>query len=226
MYEEKTEGIVLRSQDYQERNRIVTLFTPQGMLSLVIRGISKKNSRLLSLSTPFCYGEYVYHRGSSELLSFRDGTVLDDHFDLRQSWKSLQTAGALAGAILTSQMVGKPAPALFALYKSYQDQASHFENSEVLLASFYLKLLKHEGLLSISPHCLVCKSPSPLFLHEGESLCSKHHGIQEDFSFTCAEWAMLLNLEGSLRFSSLRNLNFPLPFFQKIKTLFHASISC
>jgi DNA repair protein RecO (recombination protein O) len=224
MYEEKTEGIVLRSQDYQERNRIVTLFTPQGMLGLVVRGISRKNSRLLCLSTPFCYGEYVYHRGNSELLSFREGTVLNDYLSLRQSWKSLQTAGALASAILTSQMAGKPAPALFALYKSYQDQASHFENSEVLLASFYLKLLKHEGLLNISSHCLDCKGSFPPLLREGEGFCLKH-GVQEGFSFTGAEWEMLRNLEGSLRFSSMHSVSFSLSLFQKIKAFFYASLS-
>ena len=115
MQEEKTEGIVLRSQDYKERHRIVTLFTPQGLISLIVRNISRKNTRLLSLTTPFSHGEYLYQRGRSELLSFRDGTLLDGHLDLRHTLKALQTAGSLAHAILSSQMASKPAPALFAL---------------------------------------------------------------------------------------------------------------
>jgi DNA repair protein RecO (recombination protein O) len=224
MHEEKTEGIVLRSQDYQERHRIITLFSPEGLISLIVRNISRKNTRLLSLTTPFCHGEYLFHRGRTELLSFRDGTVLDDHLCLRQSLKSLQIAGALANAILTSQMGGKPAPALFALYKSYHNQVPHFNNPEVLLASFYLKLLKYEGLLTVLPHCSTCKSPSPLLLHDGESLCSQH-GAAGGFHFIASEWDLLLTLDSSMQFSNLRGLALPLHFSQKINALFLSRIS-
>lgn len=224
MQEEKTEGIVLRSQDYKERHRIITLYTPQGLLSLIVRGISRKNARLLSLTSPFSYGEYHYRRGNSDLLSFRDGAVLDDHLALRQNLKSLQIAGALANAILTSQMAGKPSPALFVLYKSYHKQVSHFDSPEVLLASFYLKVLKHEGLISITAHCAACESPSPLHLHEGESFCSQH-AVAKGFSFTTSEWDLLLSLDNALQFSTLRNLVLPPLLSQKINTLFHSRIS-
>jgi DNA repair protein RecO (recombination protein O) len=164
MHEEKTEGIVLRSQDFKERHRIITLFTPQGLISLIVKSISRKNTRLLSLTTPFCHGEYHYRRGHSELLRFHDGTILDDHFNLRQSLNSLQTAGALANAVLTSQMPGKPSPALFLLYKSYHKQVPVFSDGGALLSSFYLKLLKYEGLLTITPQCTACDAPARLAL--------------------------------------------------------------
>ena len=89
MHEEKTEGIVLRSQDYKERHRIITLFTPLGLISLIVKGISRKNSHLLTLTTPFSHGEYIYRQGRSDLFRFHDGAVLDDHFDLRQSLRFL-----------------------------------------------------------------------------------------------------------------------------------------
>jgi len=223
METEKIEGIVLRSQDYKESHRIITLFTPDGLISLIVRGISRKNSRLLSLTTPFCNAEYLYRKGRSELFSFRDGTVLDDHFSLRGSLKSLQLAGSLANAILTSQMTGKPAPALYVLYKAYHKQASHFTNPDVLLASFYLKLLKYEGLLTISTHCAQCESPHPLRLYEGESFCSNHN-IPTGFSFTPSEWELLLLLDNSMQFSSLHNLTIPPSLSQKISTLFTSNI--
>src|SRR5215467_7390363 len=34
MTEERIEGIVLRSQDYKESHRIITLFTPRGLIDL------------------------------------------------------------------------------------------------------------------------------------------------------------------------------------------------
>ncbi|MBS0605277.1 MAG: DNA repair protein RecO [Verrucomicrobia bacterium] len=224
MQEEKTEGIVLKAMDYKERHRIITLFTPQGLTSLIVRGISRKNTRLLSLTSPFCHGEYLYRRGRSELLGFRDGSVLDDNLALRKNLKSLQVAGALANAILTSQMPDKPAPALFVLYKSYHKQIPHFADPEVLLASFYLKLLKHEGLLTITPHCASCESPSALQIHEGESLCSRHEAAG-GFRFSPAEWDLLLLLDGAQQFSSLKEICVPSPLSHKIAALFLSRIS-
>jgi DNA repair protein RecO (recombination protein O) len=224
MHEAKTEGIVLRSQDYKERHRIITLFSPQGLISLIVRGISRKNASLLALTTPFSHGEYLYRQGRSELLQFHDGTLLDDHFILRQNLKSLQAAGALASAILTSQMTGKPAPALFLLYKSYHNQVPHFDDPTPLLASFYLKLLKYEGLLTISPHCAHCEAPSARFLYDGESLCSQHRA-QGALPFSSPEWETLLSLDTAQQFSTLRTLPLPLLLLQKIQTLFHSRIT-
>ena len=224
MHEEKTEGIVLRSKDFKERHRIITLFTPQGLISLIVKGISRKNTRLLSLTTPFCYGEYHYRRNNSELLRFYDGTILDDHFSLRQSLSALQTAGALANAILTSQMPGKPSPALFALYKSYHKQVLCFNDPTVLLSSFYLKLLKHEGLLSVSSQCMSCDEDSARLLYNGESFCTKHQ-IQDAFQFSPMEWETLLALDNAQQFSSLRSLTIPPFLSQKISNLFLSRLS-
>jgi DNA repair protein RecO (recombination protein O) len=219
MHEEKIEGIVLRSQDYKERHRIITLFSPHGLISLIVKGISRKNARLLALTTPFSHGEYVCRQGRSELWNFLDGSLLNDHLTLRQSLKSLQAAGALANAILVSQMAGKPAPALFALYKSYHRQVPQFDDPEPLLASFYLKLLKHEGLLSVSTHCASCGDNPARLLLQGESYCSTHaqaHAI----AFSSSEWEQLLLLDEAQQFSALRTATPPPSLLQKIQTLF------
>lgn len=220
MYEERTEGIILRSQDYKEHHRIITLFSPQGLISLIVKSISRKNARLLTLTTPFSHGEYIYHQGQSELFRFHDGTVLDDHLNLRQSLQFLQTAGALANAILASQMIGKPAPILYALYKSFHKQICTFDDPAPLLASFYLKLLRHEGLLSLSLYCANCGKNIAQALNNGESLCSQHAG-QEATSFSPLEWELLLSLEGAHQFSTLRSHRFPLVLLQKIQDFFN-----
>jgi DNA repair protein RecO (recombination protein O) len=224
MNEKKTEGIVLRSQEFKEHHRIITLFSPQGLISLIVKSVSRKNTRLLALTTPFSYGEFIYHQGRSELFRLHDGTVFDAHLILRQSLKSLQTAGALANAILSSQMAGKPAPALFLLYKSYHKQVPCFDDPAPLLASFYLKLLKHEGLLSISPHCTSCAGTPANLLHNGESICSQHP-IEHAMHFSSSEWETLLSLDGAQQFSALRTLSLSPFFSEKINTLFHSRLT-
>lgn len=218
MQEEKTEGIVLRSQDYKERHRIITLFSPQGLISLIVKGISQKNARLLALTTPFSYGEYIYRQGNSELFRFQDGTLLNDYFTFRQHLKFLDAAGTLANAVLSSQMAGKPAPALFALYKSYHSQVASFDDPMPLTASFFLKLLKYEGLLSISAHCSSCGAGAQC-LSNGESLCSQH-ADKDAIAFSFQEWEILLSLDSAQQFSALRSFSIPSHLPQKIQTLF------
>jgi len=218
MQTEKTEGIVLRSQDYKERDRLITLFTPEGLLSLIVKGISRKNSRLLSLTTPFCHGEYLYRVGSSELFRFQDGSILDDGLTLRSKLSHLQTAGSLAQAILSSQMPKKDSPALFALYRSYQKQIPSFSDGAPLLASFYLKLLKHEGLLHLSDCCMHCEAPAQS-LERGESVCQRHRG-EEGILFSKEEWAKLLSLQDAQQFSSLQTVDISAAFVCKVAHLF------
>ncbi len=149
----KTEGIVLHSFDFKENQKIITLFTEDaGKMSLIL---TKKNGNL-GLTTPFTKGEYIYTKGKSDLYRFHDGTVLDNHILLRNSLAHLQAAGELTNVILRSQMPTKPAPLLYALLKTYLPQISNFPDPTPLLCSFYLKLLKHEGVLNLDELPEIC----------------------------------------------------------------------
>lgn len=146
MKEEKTEGIVLRAFAYRENERILTVFTQEaGLISLIVKRLS---SSLLSLASPFCRSEFLYRKGNTDLFRFLDGTPIDYHLFLREKLSHLDSASALAQAILSSQMPHKPAPALYALLLSYLKHLPQFAQPSPLLSSFYLKTLLHEGLYS------------------------------------------------------------------------------
>lgn len=63
----KTDGIVLRSANYSETSRMLTLLTPQGILSASARGCRKLTSPLLTASELFCAGEYMLYEKSGRL---------------------------------------------------------------------------------------------------------------------------------------------------------------
>ena len=97
--EEKVEAIVLKSIPFQEKNRILTIFSKEeGLLSLIVKKISSPH--LLALTTPFCVGEFLYKKGRGDLFSFRDGTIYDSLSFLRNNFESLQAASSMARAIL------------------------------------------------------------------------------------------------------------------------------
>jgi DNA repair protein RecO (recombination protein O) len=56
----KTDAIVLKSVDYKESDKLLTLFTPsRGKVLAGIRGVRKPKSKLNFAAQPFCFAEYV-----------------------------------------------------------------------------------------------------------------------------------------------------------------------
>jgi hypothetical protein len=205
MKEEQAEGIVLKSIDYKEQERIITLFTPDsGVISLIVKSVADR--KRLALSSPFCRGEYIFTRGKSDLFRLRDGTTLNDHFDLRKEYQYIQAAGTMTSLILHSQLPGKAAPALYALFSTCLDQLPSFSYPLTLVTAFRLKLFTHEGLISWETRVL----DQALVIQN--SCCE---GPAE--SFTPIEWEAAKELATCRSFSHLRSLRLSEEFAKKVE---------
>lgn len=56
----KTEAVVLKSLDYKDNDKLLTLFSPTlGKITAGIRGVKKPKARLAFAAQPFCFAEYV-----------------------------------------------------------------------------------------------------------------------------------------------------------------------
>lgn len=221
MKHETTEGIVLRCLDYQERSRILTLFTPSGLLSVIIKAVSRKKPQTIALSSPFCCAEWHFERGRGEIVKMIDGSILKDFYALRQTYTHIRVMGGLAQAILLSQAPGKPAHLLYEQFKSYLDKVCTAHSPEVLCTSFYLKTLKYEGLLALSKHCVHCQKPNASALHQGESFCP-FSAPSSSMRFSKEEWQKLLDLTDARSFSELEQITVPSSLAETIEAYFRA----
>lgn len=139
-------AIVLRSFAFKDNQKILTLFSENsGITSMILKGLASKKSCTIAFSQPFCEAEFLFSKGSSDLLKFHEGSIIDLHLSLRTSLSFIKTASAMNNAILRSQLPGKPSPGLYALLSSFLKQVPFFSSQETVLACFYLKVLKHEG---------------------------------------------------------------------------------
>lgn len=223
--EEKIEGIVLRSSDYKDTQRLISVFSlTSGLLNLVVKRLSSRNASHLLSTSSFCKAQFVIKRGRSELISCLDVTLLDDHRELRKSYAHLCAAGDLVRAILTSQLPGKPSPDLYRLFQTYLKQIPTFEDLSSLAVSFQLKLLKHEGLLALTSTCSQCEERQASMLVKGESLCLLHEK-KESFCFSEMEWKILLALHDARRLNDLRAIKLAPLFFQKLNAYFLSRLS-
>ncbi len=207
MIEEQSEGIVLKSTDFKESSRIVTLFTKRyGIVNLIVKRISKKKPTLINLSSPLCRADYVYLKGRSTLYTFSDGTILDLHMPLRSSYKHLQVAGELLRTILTTQEGSKPTPVLYDLLCAYLKHLPSFPDPEIIGISFQLKLLRHDGILMIDKVCNHCQECTASSLYYGESLC-RSCAPNGSLHFSEEEWDLLRVLFAARNFETLKELD-------------------
>lgn len=58
--EKKTDGLVLRSNDYRENDKLLTVLTAKyGKLTVAARGVKKAGAKLRFAAQPFCFAEFV-----------------------------------------------------------------------------------------------------------------------------------------------------------------------
>lgn len=142
------EGIVLRVTPFGEKGQIASLFTRQEGKLQTITDLHSAQKRQEWL-TPLL-------RIESELFATRTGlyrthtySLLESFAPLRTEYALLQRGCLLLQAIDLSQAGQKSAPKLYELLNFYLSKLHALKDSQVGVSSFYLKLLRHEGLFTI-----------------------------------------------------------------------------
>lgn len=170
-------AIVVKAIPFKENQKIVTLFSENlGIVSMILKGISSKNSHNLPFTQSFCEADFLVSKKNSELLIFQEGAILDLHLSLRNNLSSLQTAFSLINTIFRSQIPGKSSPELYMLLSSFLKQIPLFNNHETLLGCFYLKMMKYEGVYSPQEHDL--ETNTPFFSQNEKNILSTICNIQ------------------------------------------------
>ncbi len=189
----RSTAILLKRVPYLGNASILTLFSlEEGLIS-----VFAKNKNHQRIANPFCMGEWVYRKGKKDLYFLLDVMITDPFNELKMNFDTITAAGAIAQIVLGSQFPGKTSPLLFSLLQSYLKKIGQYSNVQAFAASFYLKLMLHEGLSTLAPDCLECKKM---------------------FS-TPEEWTLIQNLGFVKQFSTLNELKVSETFFKKVERL-------
>lgn len=146
----KSDAIVLRTTPYGDYHQIATFYTQNyGLLKCAARFSRSPKNKLAPLLAPFNELEVYFLLRDRDLETIQSAQLLNPNLPLRHSLESLASASVCTEALLKTQMQGKSSPLLFSLLKKYLELIPEAKSPEALSASFILKLLKHEGLLSL-----------------------------------------------------------------------------
>lgn len=173
----KSEGIVLHIIKYGEYDQILTVFTrEEGVIKLILKGGSSRKKMSADL---LMRAEFIYLPRQNSLMTCREWALITPYLQLRKSLACLEGACALAKALLSSQCEQKPAPQLYELLICYLERLPIARQPEALVASFLLKILRHEGLFGLTPHCCVCRQDLiDHYIFKGESYCERDQPLQ------------------------------------------------
>lgn len=174
----KTEGIIIRSREYGEGNKIITLFSSEaGKITVMARGAKKPKSRLSSISELFTYGMYLFQQSTSTGMgTLSQGEIIQSFRDLRQDLS--KTAYAAYFAELVDKIVEdrERNPFLFHMLLTVYKYLDEGIDAEILARLFEIKILIVGGYRPEVNQCVSCSGIEKInsfSVKEGGFLCEQ-----------------------------------------------------
>ncbi|MFX0559148.1 DNA repair protein RecO [Tepidibacillus infernus] len=173
----RTEGIVIRTVDYGETNKIITLYTrTHGKVSLMARGAKKTKSRFSSMSQVFSYGEYIFFLGK-EMGSLNQAEHIRMFPTFHTDIEKTAYAAYLIELIDKMTESNDPNPFLFQQLLAGLELIDEGKDEEVIARIFEMKILYISGYRPHLHSCAICGSEEALSgfdIRHGGLVCSKH----------------------------------------------------
>ncbi|WP_336761936.1 DNA repair protein RecO [Paenibacillus sp. USHLN196] len=223
----RVEGIVIRSMDYGEGNKIITLCTESGgKVGVLVRGAKKPKSRHAALVQPFTYGQYVYFRNTG-LGTLNAGEIVESYHELREDLVKASYASyacELLDRVLQDEETGT---FWFKQLKACL-QALKEEKDPVVITSLYeMKILQASGYGPQFDECISCNQERPdeqLFISPrlGGALCRACKHFDPPAMSVSPKALKLLRLFAQLDLQRLGNISVSESTRDEIKKLMRA----
>lgn len=156
----KAAGLVLRSLDYGESDRIVTFFTDGfGKVKAIAKGARRSRKRFANALEHFSLGRIVFSRRGREELALLEACDAVHHFsDIRTDLERTLTASYLIELIDAFTLEGKKNEELFTLLRAFLEILDAGNSTEGMVRIFELRLLRLLGYEPVLDRCAVCRT--------------------------------------------------------------------
>jgi DNA repair protein RecO (recombination protein O) len=170
----KVEGVVIRSTDYGEGNKIINLYTRElGKIPVMVRGARKSKSRFAVSSQLFTYGEYMIF-GSGNMPSLNQVEVLNAYSAIQKDLFRMSHASYIIEMLYKLTEDRDRNPFVFELLKQTLDHLSDGKDVDIVTRIFEIKMLALAGVRPELNHCVSCQGndePYRFSVREGGLLC-------------------------------------------------------
>lgn len=198
----RSRAIILKTSDYRDADKLVTLFSEKhGKLRAIARGVKKPASSLRVCLQPFCHSQ-LFFSGGKELDLITQGRLLDFYPNIREDINLTLHVLYLMELLDKSLMDRMPQPALYTTAIEVLEHLNNHGYNPLLTRYFEANLLKHLGYQPVLDRCVVCGEKGGRLLSfsllQGGLLCSRcDRDNPSGFDFTGESLAILRLLNTS-----------------------------
>lgn len=172
----KCEGIVIRSIDYGETNKIITLYTREfGKIGVMARGAKKPSSRFSAVTQLFHYGTYLF-QGSRGLGQLQQAETIESFRSIREDIFLTAYASFIAELLDKGTEERKPSSSLYDLFYLSLRYIDEEYDPEIIMNIVELKMLSVFGFAPELNRCVNCGAQDGTFsfsVREGGLLCHR-----------------------------------------------------
>lgn len=152
----KTDAIIIRTRDYGEADRLVTLFTRErGKVQAIAKGTRKPKSRKRGVIQLLTYGGFMLNEGRN-LDTIAQCEAISSFHELRQDLDRLAYATYMVELADGFLMANAPDEEFFALLLTTLHLLTHMD-PEVLTRAYELRLLAGAGFRPELESCVGCQ---------------------------------------------------------------------
>jgi len=178
----QTLGIVIRTADYKDNDRMITLLTKEyGKMSASARGSRKPTSKLFAATSLFCCGEYMFYEKNGRY-GVKSCAVRRTFFNMQNDYDAYAAACFIADAIDKVAQEDDVSPGLFSLTVNAFYALDTGVVPGTALAYFIQRLLYIEGVYPNLKSCVFCGRRDSLIRFSAEhggavcTACAHTHG--------------------------------------------------
>ena len=148
-------GYVIDAVDYKDNDSIVTVLSPEGLISFKARGNKKISSKMNSLLYNYAYSEFEVNKSEkSGYLTLLDGTLLSYPNYVIENLQYITLLGIISEGINKCSCKN----GLFVNFKDCMELMKLGVDSKIILVAFVNFMLDSEGIKYESDCCLNCHS--------------------------------------------------------------------
>ncbi len=174
----KVKGIVLKSSDSKEKDKLLYIFTlEKGLVLAKIKGVKNANAKLKIFSQPFCVAEYIL-ADKNGFYTITNCDVIETFFDITKDYDKYINACMLLEAIRSSVILvqGSEKQAFVNLLKALRELTYSTTDYYLVIIKFLCDLAKICGYKLELNGCNIC----------GEKVDKVYLNL-DDYSFSCEQ---------------------------------------
>ena len=177
MTQERDEGVVLRTYQLGEADRIVVLMTKaHGKVRAVAKGVRKTGSRFGSRLEPLTHVQVLFWQGRSSLATINQVDVIRRFWSIREDLDRLNAGLSMLEVVDQISQEGHADPRVVDTLVRALGVLDDAERAYPMVApAFFLRILDLEGASPVLDVCASCGAEGPLVafdMTEGGTLCA------------------------------------------------------